>query len=71
MICEASSFSEGLFSGAKIIRKLREPLSDVKTMIAEPIQNVYDQINTTVIGIFILLVVPSSDTVISIEVVPF
>ena len=57
MICEASSFSEGLFSGAKIIRKLREPLSDVKTMIAEPIQNVYDQINTTVIGIFAVIII--------------
>ena len=57
MICEASSFSEGLFTGAEIIRTLREPLSDVKTTIAEPIQNVYDQINTTVIGIFSVVII--------------
>ena len=57
MICEASAFSEKLFSGAEIIRKIKEPLSDVKTMIAEPIQNVYYQINTTVIGIFTVIII--------------
>ena len=57
MICKQSSFSEYLFSAANTITNIQEPISKIKTKIAEPVKNIYYKVNTTVIGIFVATII--------------
>ena len=58
MICEENSKISKLFiSGADIIEKLKDPLSNLKSKISKPAQNIYDQVNSTIIAIFAVVMI--------------
>jgi len=52
MECGDVSLARLLYKAGNITKGIQEPLSKIKTKIAEPINNIYQQVNTTVIGIF-------------------
>ena len=53
LVCkENSKISSVLKTGAEIIDKIEEPMSNIKTKVTTPVQNIYDQVNSTVMGIF-------------------
>ena len=53
MACsENSQISSILNKGSEIIDNIEIPMSDLKSKITKPVQNIYDQVNSTVMGIF-------------------
>ena len=52
MECGDVSLARLLYDAGNITKGIQEPLSKIKTKIAEPINNIYQQVNTTIIGIF-------------------
>ena len=68
---KCSGFSEIsilLNSGAEIIESIKNPLSDLKSKITKPVQNIYDEVNSTAIGIFALIMLFIIIYCISIEI---
>ena len=58
MICEENSkISKLLTSGANIIEKLKDPLDNLKSKITKPAQNIYNQVNSTIIAIFSVIII--------------
>ena len=50
--CEDNGISKYLKKGGEEIKKLKEPLSELKSKLTEPIQNIYDQVKSSIIAIF-------------------
>ena len=50
--CKDNVISKHLMNGGEKIKKLKEPLSKIKSKITEPIKNIYDQVKSTIIAIF-------------------
>ena len=63
-----SEISILLNSSADIIESIKNPLSDLKSKITKPVQNIYDEVNSTAIGIFALIMLFIIIYCISIEI---
>lgn len=56
--CEPDSTLSPLFKEAsKIVKGLKDPLTDLKDKITTPLHNIYDQIASTVVTIFVILMI--------------
>ena len=56
--CKNDSSISGLFKQASdSMKKIKEPMYDMKTKITEPMKDYYDQINETIFGIFGVVII--------------
>ena len=44
-------------SAADTVRKLKDPISSIKEKITTPVRNIYDQINSTILVIFVIIMI--------------